>query len=55
MDRAMNRIEAALARIEEAAGGLPPPSGGWNLYRTLRDRVSAQLAELDRVIAEMER
>lgn len=56
MDQAMSRIEAALARIEEATAHVPEkPSGGWNLYRELRDRVRGTLPELDRLIAELER
>ncbi len=55
-DRAMKRIEDALARIEVAAERPPEnTSGGWNLYRKLRDQASNALAELDRVIADLER
>lgn len=55
MDRAMNRIEAALARIEGAVDGASPSNEGWNLYRTLRQQVGTQLTELDRVIAELDK
>jgi hypothetical protein len=55
-DRAMKRIEDALARIEAAASApRENTSGGWNLYRKLRNQVGDTLVELDRVIADMER
>lgn len=54
-DSTFTRIETALARIEAAAAALPPPSGGWNLYRKLREDVRGTVRELDAVIAELER
>ncbi|WP_133365379.1 hypothetical protein [Qipengyuania sediminis] len=54
IDSLFTRIEAALARIEAAATALPPPSGGWNLYRKLRDDVRGTVQELDTLIAELE-
>ena len=55
MDRAMDRIEAALARIERAAAGAPPISdGGWNVHQALKSRVRKALGDLDGLIAELE-
>ena len=60
MDRAMNRIEAALRRIEQASARAPAPprvgsEGGWNAHRELKKRVRAVLGELDQLIASVER
>lgn len=55
LDLAMTRIEAALARIDTAARQLSPPSGGWDRYREMRGRARNSLAELDRLIAELEK
>ena len=62
MGRAMRRIEAALARIEQAAARAPAPSpaaegsgGGWEAHRALRTRVRGVLGELDGLIGELER
>lgn len=62
MDRAMRRIEAALARIEQAAAHAPSPSpvrvgseGGWNAQAALKKRVRGVLGELDGLIGELER
>lgn len=56
IEQAMSRIEAALARIETtAAAPLPGAEGGWNLYRGLKGKVRNSVAELDALIAELER
>lgn len=60
MDQAKSRIEAALARIERAAGNsaAAPEVGsmeGWDAYRDLKKRLRGTLSELDAVIAELER
>lgn len=56
MDGAMNRIEAALARIEAAARKPSHnPENGPIRDEALRDRVCAALADLDKLIAGLER
>lgn len=55
---AIDRIEKALARIETQAplAGSPGQSGDLAAkHDALRNQVSASLAELDTLIAEMER
>lgn len=52
IERAVNRIEAALARIESAAAApAPAPSTPDD---TLRQRVRDTLGELDRLIESLE-
>lgn len=56
MERAMSRIEAALARIEQATAKSTPSSGdGWDAHRLLKARVGGVLSELDKLIGELER
>lgn len=58
MDRAMNRVEAALGRIERAAERAGATRSDGDLARRhemLRERVGAALAELDTVIGRLER
>ncbi len=56
IDRAMNRIGAALTRIEKAAtAAFEGPSGDGQRDDRLRRRVKAALAELDELIAGLER
>lgn len=52
MDRAMSRIEAALARVERAAdaGLTRGDAGGGAPDQALRARVGSALAELDALI-----
>lgn len=56
IDNAFTRIEAALERIETAAAAPRPGSeGGWNTYRKLKTRIGGTVAELDQLIAELDR
>lgn len=56
MDRAIGRIEAALNRIERAAGKrLVDNSGAGGGDDVLRQRVGAALEELDTLIEGLER
>lgn len=56
MDRALNRIERALSRIERAARQSPPPAAAdGSPDRALRATVTIALAELDQIIATLER
>jgi hypothetical protein len=56
MDRAMSRIEAALARIERSARpGAAASADGGSGDATLRRRVEPVLSQLDALIAELER
>lgn len=52
MDRAMERIEAALARIERA-GDAPRDGELAARHAALRNRVSTALGGLDALLAEM--
>lgn len=56
MDKAMSRIEAALARIETAAGRPAAGSGGdSDAHRKLQARVRGVLGDLDGLIESLER
>lgn len=56
LNSVFDRIEAALARIETAAAHPPIGSeGGWNAQRRLKKRVRQTLANLDLLIAEIDR
>lgn len=51
---ALNRIEAALARIEAIARRPATPSGdGDSRYQAMRQRTQAALASLETVIAQV--
>lgn len=54
MDKAMTRIEAALARIEAAGVSRPDDRSPGKADLALRAKVNEALEELDRLIAEME-
>ncbi|MFA9201556.1 MAG: hypothetical protein ACEQR8_10320 [Cypionkella sp.] len=59
-EAAVQRIEAALARIARVADSAPAAAASPNVlalidrHETLREQVAAALAELDAVIAEIE-
>lgn len=58
-EAAVQRIEAALARIARAADAAPPPSPANVLalvdkHESLRETVAQAIAELDKVLAELE-
>lgn len=55
MDRAMSRIEAALARIERSARPGAASADGGSGDAALRRRVEPVLSQLDALIAELER
>ena len=61
-ERALQRIDAALARIERAAQRRPPPSSApagdpelAHRHARLRDAVGQSLRQLDALIAEHEK
>jgi hypothetical protein len=55
--QAITRIERALARIEEAAGRIPPPRDDSELIRlrevhqNLRGKVEGAISQIDRLLA----
>lgn len=51
----VRRIEAALARIEDAGAALNASQGASGRDRRLRERVAQSLSELDQLIDELER
>jgi len=58
--RALARIDAAAGRIEVAARGVAPTTGGGDAelahkYENLRHEAGAALAELDRLIGALDR
>lgn len=56
MDRAMNRVEAALARIERAANRTSGGDGDLaKRHEALRGRVTAVLGEIDLLVESLER
>lgn len=54
MDKAMTRIEAALARIEAAGVSRPAHDAPARTDQALRAKVGEALKELDTLIAELE-
>lgn len=52
---AVRRIEAALARIEDAGAALNASQEASGRDRRLRERVAQSLSELDQLIDELER
>jgi hypothetical protein len=55
--QAITRIERALARVEEAAGRIPPPRDDDELLRlrevhqNLRGKVEGAISQIDRLLA----